>query len=162
MPRRLLHPLALVLALAACKRAPEESASPEPADIKMPKVSENVSAWSNDGVVKGVLTRADGTVDPPLGSKLLVSLWGAKFGAEMHVLSKKDIEITGPAPWGFDLKMDESEFDPQGTFTVDARLTAPDGAILFLAKPVRIFLEGVPQGPIEIVMDPMDARATAH
>ncbi|MEZ4451472.1 MAG: YbaY family lipoprotein [Nannocystaceae bacterium] len=155
---------ALVLALlltSACKRGPaEEPAPPEEPPPPAEPFDESISAWSG-GVVKGVVSRAEGTIDPPVGSKLMVMLWGGSLDVESKVLGQWDVDITGKAPWAFELSITEAEFHPELTYSVVATLNDAEGVVLFASKPQQIFRVGAAQGLVEITLDSMDARVNA-
>ena len=160
--------LSLLLASAACDRGGSEPVSPEPtfasepvaadedADADAPMVR---SEWSG-GTVKGIATRAPGTVDPPVGSTLLVMLWGGEYDSKVVV--QRNIQTTGPSPWAFELTLDEAEFNPAFGYGVSMMVNDPDDNVWFATKPVAVWRAGEPPRAVELTLDPMDPRAAAN
>ncbi|MCB9568559.1 MAG: YbaY family lipoprotein [Myxococcales bacterium] len=159
-----LAALAASITTAACGgKAEPATVAPEDGPTELSSTPQDsgplvFSEYSAGGVLKGLLTRAEGTVDPPVGSKIKVGLWAGQ--GESKIVLEREIEVTGPAPWAFEMVLEESAYDPHSTYGISATLTDPGGDIWFLTRPVLVFQIGVPQGAIELVFDPMDARAT--
>lgn len=163
MPRHRAVVLCL-LVVAACKRSGDESLPPERV-FDEPAAPDDgpliLSAWSG-GVVKGVVSRAAGTLEPPAGSELVIQMWGGNSRTDIKVIVQKTIEIAGASPWGFELALAGSEFNPEFGYSLGATLNGPTDDVLFSAiRPVAVFLDGVAQGPVELVLDPMDPRVSA-
>jgi hypothetical protein len=166
MPRHRAIVLCL-LAAVACKRGSgDEALPPERVFDDTAAASPDdgpliVSAWSG-GVVKGLVSRAEGTLEPPAGSKLIVLLWGGRAAEGSKVLVQKDFELAAASPWGFELALAESDFNPEFGYGLSAMLNGPTGDVLFSSiRPVAIFCDGVAQGAVELVLDPMDPRVSA-
>lgn len=116
-----------------------------------------LSQWEG-APVKGLVSRAQGTNEPPAGSALKVQLWGGA-AADSKVLAEKSFEVTAPAPWAFEITLPEGTFNPEHSYGLGAMVTDPAGDIWFSSMPVPILRVDSEQTIVEIVLDPMDKRA---
>lgn len=162
--RAVLPTLVCVLLLPACDSGGGETVDPEPTPVAQPAEEQPdppKSALGN-GRVTGLL-RAPTNANPmPAGSKFQVMIRESDANYDSKVIMQHEVPITGPAPWAFEITLDEASFDPTHGYGVSTMVVDDKGEVWFMSVPKPIKLAEDPDTSIELSLDPADPRAVSE